>query len=77
MFSWHHFYSTIHDKGFSLQSDLALQSTLHYHELLSMKIHPLPFNPLTDDKILDWSKLKQIADDTSSALKMENKRHIG
>ena len=21
-----------------------------------------PFNPLPDDKILDWSKLKQIAD---------------
>ena len=23
----------------------------------------LTFNPLPDDKILDWSKLKQIADD--------------
>ena len=23
---------------------------------------PIPFIPLPDDKILDWSKLKQIAD---------------
>ena len=23
----------------------------------------ISFNPLSDDKILDWSKLKQIADD--------------
>ena len=23
----------------------------------------VPFNPLLDDKILDWSKLKQVADD--------------
>ena len=27
------------------------------------KKHTIPFNPLRDDKILDWSKLKQIADD--------------
>ena len=26
-------------------------------------IHRLAFNLLPDDKILDWSKLKQIADD--------------
>ena len=25
---------------------------------------PADYNPLPDDKILDWSKLKQIADDT-------------
>ena len=33
-------------------------------------------NPLTDDKILDWSKLKQIADNILNR-KMENKCHIG
>ena len=27
----------------------------------------LSFNPLSDDKILDWFKLKQIADDISKA----------
>ena len=32
-------------------------------------------NPLPDDKILDWSKLKQIAED--SAFKMESMYHIG
>ena len=32
------------------------------------------FNPLPDDKILDWSKLKQIAD---NILKMKNKCHMG
>ena len=26
------------------------------------------FNPLTDDKFLDWSKLKQIADDISKCI---------
>ena len=26
-------------------------------------MHVTPLNPLPDDKILDWSKLKQIADD--------------
>ena len=30
-------------------------------------------NPLTNNKILDWSKLKQIADNILSAYKMENK----
>ena len=34
-------------------------------------------NPLPDDKILDWSKLKQIEDGILSAFKMENKYHIG
>ena len=28
-----------------------------------MKLHPVSINPLPDDKILDWSKLKQSADD--------------
>ena len=30
-----------------------------------------PFNPLPDDKILDWSKLKQIADDISKCIRNE------
>ena len=34
-------------------------------------------NPLPDNKILDWSKLKEIADDIQSAFKMENKYYIG
>ena len=35
-------------------------------------------NPSPDDKILDWSKLKQIEEDIfSSAFKMKNKCHIG
>ena len=33
------------------------------------------FNQLTDDKILDWSKFKQIADDILKCFKMENKYH--
>ena len=32
---------------------------------------------LPDDKTLDWSKLKQIADNILSAFKMENQYHIG
>ena len=34
-------------------------------------------NPLPDDKILAWSKLKLIADDIESAFKMKNKCHVG
>ena len=34
-------------------------------------------NPLPDYKILDSSKLKQIEDDMSKCIKMENKYHIG
>ena len=32
----------------------------------------LGFNPLPDDKILDWSKLKQIADDIWKCVLNEN-----
>ena len=35
------------------------------------------FNPVPDNKILDWSKLKQIADDISKCLKMKNKCYLG
>ena len=35
------------------------------------------FNPLPDDKILDWSKLKQIADDILKCIKMKKKCNIG
>ena len=31
---------------------------------------------LPDDRILDWSKLKLIADNIFSAFKMDNKYHI-
>ena len=34
-------------------------------------------NPLPDDKILDWSKLQQIADDILNSFKMESKYHMG
>ena len=34
-------------------------------------------NPLPVDKILDWSKLKQIADNILSVFKIKNKYHIG
>ena len=34
-------------------------------------------NPLPDDKILDWSKWKQIAEKCYSAFKIENKYHKG
>ena len=36
--------------------------------IASVKIHP---DPLPDDKILDWSKLKQIADDISKCIQNE------
>ena len=42
--------------------------------LLQMDIAPFKmkwFNPLPDDKILDWSKLKQIADDILKHIKNE------
>ena len=35
-------------------------------------VHRQEFNPLPDYKILDWSKLKQIADDI---FKMKSKYH--
>ena len=31
----------------------------------------LPFNPLPDEKILDWSKLKEIADDILKCIESE------
>ena len=34
------------------------------------------FHPLQDDKILDWSELKQIADDILKCIKMKNKCHL-
>ena len=34
-------------------------------------------NPFTDEKILDWFKLKQIADDILNAFKMKNKCQTG
>ena len=34
------------------------------------------FNSLPDDKILDWSRLKRIADDILKCTKMKNKYHI-
>ena len=42
--------------------------------IIHLKQEDLPvsvFNPLPDDKILDWSKLKQIADDILSAFKVK------
>ena len=34
-------------------------------------VENIMFNPLPDDKILDWSKLKQIADDILKCIKNE------
>ena len=33
-------------------------------------------NPLPDDKILDWSKLKQIADDILKCIKKKKKKKM-
>ena len=35
------------------------------------------FNPSPDDTLLDWSKLKQIADDILKCIQMENEYQIG
>ena len=40
----------------------------HIHEILPLLGTMLLFNPLPDDKILDWSKLKQITDDILSKI---------
>ena len=34
-------------------------------------------NPLLDNKILDWSKLKEIIDDILRCIQNENQYHIG
>ena len=50
-----------------------------FHDAVNM-IHDVmrTVNPLPDYKILDWSKLKQIADNILSAHKMKSlKCHIG
>ena len=44
---------------------------------LSKGCEPIELDPLPDNKILDWSKLKQIADDISKCIPNENKCHIG
>ena len=42
---------------------------------LKISVNPLPnnpyFNPLPDEKILDWSKLKEIADDILKCIESE------
>ena len=44
--------------------------------LCSTNSSRLCFNPLLDSRILHWSKLKQIADDTVSCIKNEQERQI-
>ena len=39
--------------------------------------NPQKFNPLPDEKHLDWTKLKQIADDILRCIEMKDKCHIG
>ena len=41
------------------------------------KVNQINLNQLPDDKILDLSKLEEIADNIKSAFKMEHKYHIG
>ena len=49
----------------------------HSHYNFPYFINMVLFNPIPDDKILDWSKLKQIADDILKCFTMKNKCHIG
>ena len=54
--------------------------TLQFFVLMTRRNRPFEncvVNCLPVNKILDWSKLKQIADDILSAFRMKNKSHIG
>ena len=52
-----------------VQPDLAVHTSLFYHLILSTKLHQMPFNPLTNDKISDWSKSKAFADEKINVTK--------
>ena len=50
---------------------------IHEQRMFSKTFHPVMktsglLTPLPDDKILDWSKLKQIADDILRGFKMKS-----
>ena len=61
-----------------LQGPLVVRCMLLYNEnsVKTCKKGLHYFNPLPDDKILDWSKLKQIAE-ILTCIEMKNKCHIG
>ena len=42
-----------------------------YQHILLFPHRFLPFNPLPGEKILDWSKLKEIADDILKCIESE------
>ena len=41
--------------------------------LLKAALNPIQTNPLPEDKILDWSKLKAVTDDHFKLMKFEKK----
>ena len=49
----------------------------NFRLLQTGNIYRQQIKPLPDDKILDWSKMKQIADDILKCIQNENKCHIG
>ena len=51
-----------------VKTDMSLPSIAFGSET---NLYKVTINPLPDDKILDWSKLKQIADDILKCLKNE------
>ena len=51
-----------------------METITHLRALFCVQVS---LDPLPDNKILDWSKLKQIADDIFMRFKMDNKCHIG
>ena len=55
------FYKKCHGIVVSLLSSLSVSSLLNISVIIIP--HQTYFNPLPDDKMLDWSKLKQIVDD--------------
>ena len=51
-----------------------METITHLRALFCVQVR---LDPLPDNKILDWSKLKQIADDIFMRFKIDNKCHIG
>ena len=49
----------------------------HIAICVEIPVSPVPIYCNTLSILLDWSKLKQIADDILSAFKMDNKCHVG
>ena len=52
-------------------SSWSFRPLLLYHCLLITGLGSKSLNPLPDEKILDWSKLKEIADDNLKCIESE------